>query len=104
MLWWMAADVTALLSLLWHVGSSRDCAGTRRQCFLRRGSIPPPSKKPGPAECSGRGQKGSLGDVVVRGAYVVKTATKGMVLVPAGSFGWGAGTSILKNAQSMRLP
>jgi formylglycine-generating enzyme len=46
---------------------------------------------PGPAECSGRGQKGSLGDVVARGTYVVKTATKGMVLVPGGRFRMGSG-------------
>ena len=38
-----------------------------------------------------RGQKGSLGDVAARGAYVVKTATKGMVLVPGGQFRMGSG-------------
>lgn len=46
---------------------------------------------PGPAECSRRGQKGSLGDVVARGTYVVKTATKGMVLIPGGRFRMGSG-------------
>ena len=32
-----------------------------------------------------------MGDVVVSGAYVVKTATKGMVLVPGGQFRMGSG-------------
>ena len=32
-----------------------------------------------------------MGDVVASGAYVVKTATKGMVLVPGGQFRMGSG-------------
>ena len=32
-----------------------------------------------------------MGDVVASGAYVVKTATKGMVLVPGGQFHMGSG-------------
>ena len=32
-----------------------------------------------------------MGDVVARGTYLVKTATKGMVLVPGGQFRMGSG-------------
>ena len=44
--------------------------------FVRRGR----SRRrcvPGPAECSGRGQKGSLGDVVAKGASVRENGDKG---------------------------
>jgi hypothetical protein len=80
----MTADVTALLSLLlsrWE--GSRHCA-----CRNASTMFPPPRIHPAAAACQARqnvvdvGQKGSLGDVVARGTYVVKTATKGMVLVP----------------------
>ena len=71
--------------------------------------FPPPRTHPTAAGCQARQNVVDVGrrdpwEMSSLGAYVVKTATKGMVLVPGGAVSHGSGDFYLKNAQSMRLP